>query len=245
MQQFKKYILLLFCFVNLYNLKAQQGKFYIKGFVVGTDTSAPIPLANINNITSQTRYITNRYGAFGINVFPNDTIEFSVIGYKTFVLICANYINHGDVPIVIKLKRSYIKLREVIISGQKRKQDSMARAAAKRLRTDPLLNNYSTSISIYNASQGGMLSSILAGGNKKIQEYEKLMRLIEIYNEQNQVSEKYNIELVMRTTLLDEKHSREIMKYCEIPNYFILNSNEYDIILAIKNCFKEFKQRRR
>ena len=121
----------------------------------------------------------------------------------------------------------------------------MARAAAKRLRTDPLLNNYSTSISIYNASQGGMLSSILAGGNKKIQEYEKLMRLMEIYNEQNQVSEKYNIELVMRTTLLDEKHARELMKYCEIPNYFILNSNEYDIILAIKNCFKEYKQRRR
>jgi hypothetical protein len=245
LQPIKKYILLLFCLIGLYTLKAQQSKFYIKGFVVGADTNAAIPLANIHNITSQTRYITNRYGAFGIHVFPNDTIEFSVIGYKTYVLICANYLNQGDVPIIIKLKRSYIKLREVIVSGQKRKQDSMARAAAKRLRTDPLLNNYSTSISIYNASQGGMLSSILAGGNKKIQEYEKLMRLMEIYNEQNQVSEKYNIELVMRTTLLDEKHARELMKYCEIPNYFILNSNEYDIILAIKNCFKEYKQRRR
>lgn len=240
---YKKYLVLIFCLVWLINLKAQQNKFYIKGFVVGADTNAPIPLANIHNITSQTRYITNRFGAFGINVLPTDTIEFSVIGYKTYLLVCTNYLKQGDVPIVIKLKRNYIKLKEVIVSGQKRKQDSLARVAAKRLRTDPLLNNYSTVLSIYNASQGGMLSSILASGNKKIQEYEKLLRLMEIYNEQIQVGEKYNIELVMRTTQLDEKHARELMKYCEIPNYFVLNSNEYDIILAIKNCFKEFNAR--
>jgi hypothetical protein len=237
---YKKYLLLLFCSIGFVGLNAQQAKFYIKGFVVGADTNAPIPLANIHNISSQTRYITNRYGAFGINVLPTDTIEFSVIGYKTYVLVCSNYTNQGDVPIVIKLKRSYIKLREVIVSGQKRKQDSMARAAAKRLKTDPLLNNYYTAFSIYNASQGGMLSSFLAGGNKKLQEYERLMRLMEIYNEQNLVSEKYNVELVMRSTLLDEVHAKELMRYCDIPNYFVLNSNEYDIILAIRNCFKEY-----
>ena len=224
-------------------LVAQQQKIYIKGYVVGADTSAPIPLANIHNITSQTRYITNRYGAFGIYVLPTDTIEFSVIGYKTTSIIGKDYANIGDVPIIIKLKRNYIKLKEVIVSGQKRRQDSLARIAAKRLRTDPLLNNYSTSISIYNASQGGMLSSILAGGNKKIQEYERLFRLIEIYNEQNAVNEKYNLDLVKRTTLLDDNKARELMKFCDIPNYFVLNSNDYDIILAIKNCYKDFKER--
>ncbi|MFY7734521.1 MAG: carboxypeptidase-like regulatory domain-containing protein [Bacteroidia bacterium] len=238
------YLIFIF-FVGLLNTKAQQTKLYIKGFVVGVDTTAPIPLANIHNITTQTRYITNRYGAFGITVSVTDTIEFSVIGYKTYTLICKDYTKQGDVPIIVKLKRNYIKLKEVTISSQKRKQDSMARAAAKRLRTDPLLNNFSTSISIYNASQGGILSSILASGNKKIQEYEHLMRLIEIYQEQNQVSEKYNVELVMRTTQLNELQAKELMKYCEIPNYFVLNSNEYDIILAIKNCYKEWKNIKR
>jgi hypothetical protein len=88
-----------------------------------------------------------------------------------------------------------------------------------------------------------MLSSILAGGNKKIQEYERLFRLIEIYNEQNAVNEKYNLDLVKRTTLLDDNKARELMKFCDIPNYFVLNSNDYDIILAIKNCYKDFKER--
>lgn len=235
-------LVFVFCCTNIF---AQQKKIYIKGYVVGADTSAPIPLANIYNKNSETRYITNRYGAFGIYVMPTDTIEFSVIGYKTASIVGADYINIGDVPIVVKLKRNYIKLREVIVSGQKRRQDSMARAAAKRLRTDPLLNNFNTSISIYNASQGGMLSSFLAGGNKKLQEYERLMRLIEIYNEQNAVNEKYNIDLVKRTTQLDDAKAMQLMKYCDIPNYFVLNSNEYDIILAIKNCYKDFKDRKK
>lgn len=224
---------------------AQQNKIFIKGFVVGADTSAPIALANIHNISNNNRYITNRFGAFGINVLVTDTLEFSVIGYKTYTLVCANYINQGDVPIVVKLQRTFIKLREVNISGQKRRQDSMARAAAKRLRTDPLLNNYNTSISIYNASQGGMLSSFLASGNKKLQEYERLMRLIEIYQEQNLVSEKYNIDLVKRATQLDNVKAQELMRFCNIPNYFVLNSNEYDIVLAIKNCYSDWKQRKK
>lgn len=233
---------MLLCFITG---KAQQNKLYIKGYVVGTDTSSPIALANIHNISSNNRYITNRFGAFGINVLPTDTLEFSVIGYKNYTLVCANYINQGDVPIVVKLQRSYIKLREVNISGQKRRQDSMARAAAKRLKTDPLLNNYNTSISIYNAAQGGMLSSILAGGNKKIQEYERLMRLLEIYQEHNLVSEKYNIDLVKRATLLNDAKAQDLMHYCNLPNYFILNSNEYEIILAIKNCYEEWKVKRK
>lgn len=242
--KFKYFIFTFLFFVVNTNSKAQQTKFFIKGFVVGYDTVTPIPLANIHNITSKNRYVTNKYGAFGLFVEPTDTIEFSVIGYKTAIVFCKDYTKQGDVPIVIKLKRNYIKLKEVTISGQKRKQDSMARAAAKRLKTDPLLNNYITAYSIYNASQGGMLSSILAGGNKKIQEYEKLIRLIEIYNEQSLVSEKYNIELVMKTTLLKEVEAKALMKYCELPNYFVLNSNEYDIVLAIQNCFYEWKNRK-
>ncbi len=234
-------MLMLLCFITG---KAQQ-KLYIKGYVVGADTSSPIALANIHNISSNNRYITNRFGAFGINVLSTDTLEFSVIGYKNYTLVCANYINQGDVPIVVKLQRSFIKLREVTISGQKRRQDSMARAAAKRLKTDPLLNNYNTSISIYNASQGGMLSSILAGGNKKIQEYERLMRLLEIYQEHNLVSEKYNIDLVKRATLLNDAKAQDLMHYCNLPNYFILNSNEYEIILAIKNCYEEWKVKKK
>jgi hypothetical protein len=245
LQNLKFYFVTFICLFSTLSLRAQVSKFYVKGFVVGTDTAAPIPLANINNISTQTRYISNRYGAFGLYVLPTDTIEFSVIGYKTYTFICKDYVNQGDLPIVVKLKRNYIKLKEVTILGQKRRHDSLARAAAKRLKTDPLLNNFNTAFSIYNASQGGMISSILAGGNKKIQEYERLMRLIEIYQEQNMVSQKYNVELVIRTTQLNELLAKELMKYCEVPNYFILNSNEYDIILAIKNCFTEWKNRKR
>ena len=109
MHRLKLFFVIIIFFGGLTKTKAQQNKFYIKGFVVGYDTVTAIPLVFVNNITTQTKYITNKYGAFGITVNETDTIEFSVIGYKTYTLFCKNYVQQGDVPIVVKLKRNYIK----------------------------------------------------------------------------------------------------------------------------------------
>ncbi len=232
---------------DVFSQDTKSNKFYIKGYVFGSDSLNPIPLANISNTNKGLRYISNRYGAFRIQVNENDTLEFSVLGYQIYTLPVAQYkdFTEQNPPLRIKLRSNVIKLKEINISANKRKQDSLARQAAKRLRTDPLLNNNYTSWSIYNASQGGVLSSILAGGNKKMMEYEKLQRLLELYHEQQEVDKRYNIDLVKRATGLDEERAKKFMKFCNLPSYFILNSNDYDVVLAIKNCYKDFQRVRR
>jgi len=226
----------------------EKPKYFIKGFVIGSDTSAPIPLANIQNIVSGQRYVSNRYGAFGIWVNENDTLLFSVMGYHTVNLAVKEYVlNNTEEPIRVKLRPSSIRLRDVNITYNKRRQDSLARRAAARLKTDPLLNDYSVSRSILNASQGpgAVLSALLAPGNKKIQEYEKLQRMLQMYYESQAVEQKYNVNLVMRATGLSEEKAHDLMKFCNIPDYFVLNSNDYDVILAIRNCYSEYLQYRK
>lgn len=225
---------------------AQQSNagFFLRGFVLANDTTT-IPLANIENISNGKRYITNRFGAFGLLVNENDTLVFSVIGYQNYVLAVKSYVerNFTD-PIKVKMKPITYRLKEVDITYNRRLRDSMATRAAVYLKNSPLQNSYDHVYSYYTGSTGGSLSSLLASSNKKVQEYEKLMRLIALYREQEKVDARYNLKLIMRATGLNEADATALKAWCNLPNYFVLNSNDYDVILAIKNCYQEFKNQR-
>ncbi|MCK6611031.1 MAG: carboxypeptidase-like regulatory domain-containing protein [Bacteroidia bacterium] len=215
---------------------------FLKGFVIGADTSNTIPLANILNKVNGKRYISNRYGAFGIQVELNDTLSFSVIGYQTLELPVRKFIekDHRE-PIKVRLKPIAYKLKEVDVNYQRRKRDSLARVGAMIMKRSPILNDYQHIDSWIGGSSGSILTELLAGGNKKLQEYQKLRHLIQLYREQEAVDVKYTNDLIVRATGLEESVIPEFKKFCNLPNYFILNSNDYDLVLAIRECHKEFR----
>ncbi|MBC7384082.1 MAG: carboxypeptidase-like regulatory domain-containing protein [Bacteroidia bacterium] len=216
--------------------------FLLKGFVIGADTSNTIPLANILKKPDGERYISNRYGAFGINVTENDTLQFSVIGYQSLNLPVKVYVVKNLVdPIRVRLKPITYKLKELDVNYNKRKRDSVARQAAVILRTSPLLNDYSHIDSWIAGSTGSPLTSLFEAGNSKLQEYYKLQRLMALYHEQVLVDEIYTINLIKRATGLDERRIPEFKKFCNLPHYFILNSNDYDLVVAIKSCYNDYQ----
>jgi len=238
---------LLFSFGKGYSQVADSLRsILLKGFVVGADTNNTIPLANILNKVNGKRYISNRYGAFGVPVQENDTLSFSVIGYQTVDLAVRKYVlNNQRDPIRVRLRPISYRLKEVDVSFQKKRKDSLARSAAFILKTSPLLNDYDHIRSWISGSRGGALSELLAGGNKKLQEYEKLQHLIELYREQQAVDEKYTDNLIVRATGIEANKVGEFKRFCNLPHYFILNSNDYDLVLAIRECHKEFRQTQR
>ena len=242
MKCIRKFVVLLFiAFSSAFHVHSQTEKIFIKGFVIGADTNNTIPLANILNKNSGDRYISNRYGAFGITVEVKDTLIFSVIGYQTLELAVSKYAKADiEVPIKVRLRPTTYRLKGVNINANKNHQDSMARKAAIRLKTDPLLNDYSHIQSWISGSTGSPLTSLFAASNKKLQEYEKLQHLIELYREQQAVDERYTNDLIKRSTGIDDKQILEYKRFCNLPNYFILNSNDYDLILAIRNCYDEY-----
>lgn len=242
----KSFLLLIGIFILLQNTSAQDNPpkpgFMLRGFVVGADTNNTIPLANILNKVSGKRYISNRYGAFGIQVEVNDTLSFSVIGYQTQDLPVKKFIEQDrKEPIKVRLKPIAYKLKEVDVGYQRRKRDSLARIGAVILKKSPLLNDYQHIDSWIGGSSGSVITELFAGSNKKLQEYQKLRHLIELYREQQAVDEKYTDDLIIRATGLEPAQIGEFKKFCNLPNYFVLNSTDYDLVLAIRECNKEFK----
>ncbi|MFY8020829.1 MAG: carboxypeptidase-like regulatory domain-containing protein [Bacteroidia bacterium] len=224
-------------------INAEQSPFIIKGFVIGADTNNTIPLANILNKTTEKRYISNRHGAFGIPVGINDTLSFSVIGYQNYELVVRKYVEKNQTdPIKVRLKQISYKLKEVDINYHQKRRDSLARRAAVILKTSPLLNNYEHIDSWIAGSSGSPITELFAAGNQKLQEYKKLTHLIELYREQQLVDEKYTDDIIMRSTGLPITLVPEFKKFCNLPHYFILSANDYDLVMAIRECNKEYRR---
>ncbi len=241
----KIYLFLLLSIFAGHQLWGQTvtNKFLLKGFVIGADTNNTIPLANILKKPSGERFISNRYGGFSIQVEEADTLVFSVIGYHNFILPVKKYVqNNLTDPIRVKLKPMVYRLKQAEVNYNQRKRDSVARHAARVLKTSPLLNNYYHYGSWVSGSSGSVVTDMFASGNEKLQEYNKVLRLIELYHQQEKVDERYTDDLIIRATGLKEEQVLEFKKFCNLPNYFVLNSNDYDLVLAIKACHSDFKR---
>ncbi len=231
---------------KLHGQTAQNTTLLLRGYVIGADTNNTIPLANILKKPSGERYISNRYGAFGIQVNETDTLVFSVIGYQNYLLPVKKYVqNNLTDPIRVRMKPTTYRLKQAEVNYNKRKRDSVARQAAIILKTNPLLNNYEHMGSWISGSSGSMVTDLFASGNTQLQQYLKLERLIILYREQELVDAKYTDDLIIRATGIKAEQVMELKKYCNLPNYFVLNSNEYDLVLAIRNCYADFVRQQR
>lgn len=243
----KKAAIAFIFFLSLATMLSAQNQpkpgFLLRGYILGADTNNTIPLANILKKPSGERYISNRYGAFGIRVNEDDTLVFSVIGYQNFVLPVKKYVvNNLTDPIRVRMKPTIYKLKEAEVNYNQKKKDSVARAAANILKTSPVLNDYYHQQSWIKGYTGASLSNLLVEGNARLEQYQKIERLRALYYEQQLVDEKYTEALVMRATGLPQNKVAEFKKFCNLPNYFILNANDYDLVLAIKNCHEDYRK---
>lgn len=217
--------------------------FLLRGYIIGADTNNTIPLANILKKPSGERYISNRYGAFGIRVQEGDTLVFSVIGYLNYVLPVKKYVvgNLTD-PIRVRMKPTTYRLKEAEVNYNQKRRDSIARAAAKEMKNSPILNDYRHQRSWILGYTGAPLSDVLAQGNKRLEQYQKIERLRALYYEQELVDHKYTNDLIIRATGISEKQIYEFKKFCNLPHYFILNATDYELVVAIKNCYYDYQK---
>jgi hypothetical protein len=86
------------------------------------------------------------------------------------------------------------------------------------------------------------LSDVLAQGNKRLEQYQKIERLRALYYEQELVDHKYTNDLIIRATGISEKQIYEFKKFCNLPHYFILNATDYELVVAIKNCYYDYQK---
>lgn len=227
----------------------QPVNFMLRGLLISSENGQIIPLGNLLNKTTARRAVSSRLGLFRIQVSKTDTLQFSVVGYQTYTTAVADIMpaNLTDTIKVLLISKSY-QLKDVTIVASNRKRDSLARAAAEILKTDPLLNNFDRIFGrprggIYGNDCGysGLITELYYQFSKEGKDIARFESFYAYVQQQRAIEQKYNRELVKKVSGIPDVYLDELVMHCRPENEFALQADEYNMLLYIKNCSERFK----
>jgi hypothetical protein len=236
-----KFIIITCLLVSSYRAFAQQ--LQLNGYILSIETNTKIPLANILNLSTNQRFIGSRQGLIKVKTSPTDTITITAIGFEKLTLGVATLIPENNLDTIeIYMRPIAYQLKDVTFIYGNHKRDSIAQLAAEFLKSDPLMNNYDR---ILNRDQGSMMSPLTAMWNEyskagqDMKHFEEFMRHAELLK---QVNVRYNKKSIKRATNLEDEYLDDFFLFCNINRAFVLNSSDYDLILAVRECADRFKK---
>jgi len=226
----------------------------LSGELFNKETGESIPYVHIINSSTNEGTTSDLDGKFSLPVSTNDTVVFSAVGFEKYYLTWKERPeNSNEYFIKISLDPSTLELAPVNIFAFKDEAGFKQDILNMKLPED---NSKIVIPGSYNgprreATGEFSLSSLLSPASaiynlfsKDAKELRKYSRVLKEYPRQKAISEKYNMQVVEKITGLKDESLNEFMLFCKMPEDFILQANEYEIILAVNNCYKEFQENR-
>ncbi len=227
---------------------------YLKGRLTDAVSHMPVAFAHIQNYSIRKATFSDTSGYFIMKVSPGDTLVFSAIGYyykvavisDSFVRARAN-LNYRLYPRIYEIEearifafRNYDEFRNSFL-----KLD-LSKDKTEKLRKD--LQEQSTQVALEADRQRKERESL--NGVKLLtvpiltpeeKQMIKLKGRLAEEKRKNEVYKKYNPELVKKVTgLQHDDEVMEFMKFCNFSDAYILNINEYDLVVVIMKKFEEY-----
>lgn len=243
----KKIISIIFSLL-INNLFAQQAK-VLKGFVRNAEKQT-LSFTIIFNLNTQKSITANEFGAFQLMASIGDSLLVSRLAYKTDTFIVSKAIFYEIKPFDIFLKRKENLLKDIKVNSRYR-NDSIAKAYANLMKHDTLLNNNDRAKNMKKMAKINELSIVSGGGiavkgliyktwykySSEGKSNEKLLNLINVYNQSVKIDDKLTIDFIMKVTGVSAQKAEFIKQNCaktellKIPNY-----NDYDLVMVLKKC---------
>ncbi len=208
--------------------------------------SSPIPYAHVVNLRNGQGDISNREGYFIIPVKVNDTIRISAIAYhEIYYEITGSELIRIDIP-QIKMKEKVFMINEVEVKGI---SWNSFKNAIKTMKLPEKEDKYSgKTLQLFNSEQ---IQNLVANStktgipfqlrSKQDRSREKVDELI-VQDKMNKIARNKLIDLIDSFTEMDGKQIENFIRFCKIPRSFVLNSNDYDILIVLEKKFKEYKK---
>jgi hypothetical protein len=224
----------------------------VSGIIVNDNTNLPLSSVNIININKVRGATSDANGYFEINVQPNDTLHFTILGFQSLrVRVTNDWIKNKTTR--IHLTEKAIALEEVII-----RPFNLTGYLEIDTKLIPTKENYRYSISGltegYEAGEyspnafGRVLGSIFNpadmlynffGNNPK--ELKKLKEMKKDDTVRNLLESKFDRETIAVLLGVDVKEIAEILQRCNYSEAFIQSANDLQIMDAISGCYEEYK----
>jgi hypothetical protein len=224
---------LLFALITLSGIA--QREFQVSGIVLDEDSITPIPFAYAINKQTGNGAVSDFNGEFTIKGKANDTLSFSFLGYFKKQIVVKHIRSVNDSTkyyLKVILKREVYALTTINVNTFKIKP--YEREYMERVINKPHI----TGMNVIESP----ITAIYDQFSHKGKANRKLAALFEQLLIDEEVSQKFNPEIMRRLTGDDTIDFEKFKKYCyNINDYFIINHNGYDLYAPIMDCYKRWK----
>lgn len=219
----------------------------IRGVILSVADSLPVPYVNITSSGSDFGTISNDEGFFYISVMSTDTLTFSSVNHQN-ANIPASRFPRNEKAVLFLIPTTY-NIQEVTINE-----------FSKEWIRDQILNGdippdpYDVDIYIppdvvmtkdpapkpkapneTHAAGGIGLGNMLDFKAKDIQRQKD--EVAKWQNRDAKMKQRYGKERIQSLVPVPDEEIEDFKRFCNLPDAFILNAPEYDLMLAIKECY--------
>lgn len=237
----KRYFITLLA-IMITTVGTAQKKKLVQGYLKDSVTNAPVTLASVRNINTNTTVMTNSKGKFSIEVAENHILSFAAVGYFFDTLQYNNTYASQDTlyPFLVPLARDLGNVT-VIGRGMNRYQlDSMER------RKDFLqdIANY-TIPTVSQANSGAGIALNIDRFSKHEKNKRKAMQFYETNEKEAYINYRFNTALVQSMTgFKDEKLHQFIEQYRPPYAWLRKHTAEEDMLYYINEQLKLFSKQK-
>lgn len=223
----------------------------VKGSIISTTTNQPLVDVNIVNLNQVIGTTTDDDGVFDIRAKVNDTLHLSYLGYKSIkVRVTNDWIKFGNTK--IEMTELALALEEVVVN-----QLRLTGYLEVDMRQVPTSSNNRYRISGlpnqgYEGGSPNVVNKVLGAifnpadflykmFGKKPNEMRKLKKMKEDDDIRNQLSNRFDREMLMVLLQVDKFELDEIVNQCNYSRDFINTANDLQVLDAISECYEEYK----
>lgn len=172
-------------------------------------------------------------GTFEITIPKNDTLAFASIGYTTLKICFRDSVLKSEYTLHLKLHKLQKQLREVVVRPQK-SLDEVRNEIRK-------LGTHTEAIESKRSSIQSPISMLYEEFSRRERAKRKLAELQDEMQRRDILKD--YIHMCMKGGLINlaEEEVEDFIDYFSVTDYFLRNSNDYDILFEIKIRYREFE----
>jgi len=213
--------------------------------LVDEQTGKSIPYASVYNFKTQKGFSADSSGFFTTVISAKDTLRITCIGYYEKLYVKEPY-RTNNYYAVVTMKSKLLELAPVTIFAPRLEKVNTILVKPEYLRKDePRLWLFAepggepASPTIMNP-----ISFIYELYSRQGRDRRKIRDILMEKEFRERLNRRYSPALVNRYTGLDEDELEAFMRFCSMPEMFILQATEYEIAERIFRCFENFKEAR-
>ncbi len=207
----------------------------------------PVIFAHITAMKHKKSTITDTSGVFYLTVLKGDSLRIKSLSYETKYIQIPDTISSKEYFVNIILKKRNYKLSVVDIYDVRWKDFVFEFSKTTTIEDKLPSKLYSWLDALISKNELAMIDAAGTIGfsipykSKRDKQIEKLLILKSEEQKDKIVHKKLNRKLIGNVTGLKGDDLTEFMKYCNISRDFVINSNQYDIIMEIKHIYEKYR----